>query len=288
VEYCVVAPRAIWKGFLKVSELAFPIALYAAGTTSERIAFHTINRKTGNRVRREFIDEETERPVEREAQVKGYEVAKDQYILLEQEEIQKTIPQSDKTIRVEAFIPCDEVDTVYFDRPYFLAPSGTVANEAFAVLREGMRKKNVAAIGRAVLFRRMRTLLMQPLGSGFVANTLNFDYEVRPADKIFEEIDDLKIEGEMLELAKYIIAQKSGTFDPRSFDDRYEAALAELVKAKIAGRKFKAPKPPKETKVVDLMEALRRSAEVSKPPAPSKSKPRKKTKAAPAARRKAS
>jgi DNA end-binding protein Ku len=197
-----VAPRAIWKGFFKVSELAFPIALYAAATTSERIAFHTVNRKTGNRVRREFIDEETERPVEREAQVKGYEVAKDQYILLEQEEIQKTIPQSDKTIRVEAFIPCDEVDTVYFDRPYFLAPSGTVANEAFAVLREGMRKKNVAAIGRAVLFRRMRTLLMQPLGRGFVANTMNFDYEVRPADRIFEEIDDLKIEGEMLELAK--------------------------------------------------------------------------------------
>jgi DNA end-binding protein Ku len=284
-----VAPRAIWKGFLKVSELAFPVALYAAATTSERIAFHTINRKTGNRVRREFIDEETERPVPREAQAKGYEVAKGQYILLEQEEIQATIPQSDKTIRIEAFLPCDEVDTVYFDRPYYLAPSGTVAVEAFAVMREGMRKKKVAAIGRAVLFRRMRTLLMQPLGPGFVANTLNFDYEVRPADEIFEDIEELKIQGEMLDLAKYIIDQKSGTFDPRSFDDRYEAALAELVKAKIAGREFKAPKRPKEPKVVDLMDALRKSAEASgktKPPA--KSKTRKKSKAAPSARRKAS
>lgn len=283
-----MAPRAIWKGFLKLSELAFPIALYSAATTSERIAFHTINRKTGNRVRREFIDEETERPVEREAQVKGYEVAKDQYILLEQQEVQDAIPQSDKTIRVEAFIPCEEVDTVYFDRPYFLAPSGTVANEAFTVLREGMRKKKVAALGRAVLFRRMRTVLMRPQGLGFAANTLDFDYEVRPAEAIFDDIEDVTIEGEMLDLAKYIIKQKGGSFDPRKFDDRYEQALAELVKAKIAGREIKAPKRPKETKVVDLMDALRKSAKASGKTPPAKSKSRRKSKAAAPARRKAS
>jgi DNA end-binding protein Ku len=284
----VVAPRAIWKGFLKVSELAFPVALYSAATTSERIAFHTINRKTGNRVRREFIDEETERLVEREAQVKGYEVAKDQYILLEPEEIQHVVPQSDKTIRIEAFIPCEEVDTVYFDRPYFVSPSGTIANEAFTVLREGMRKKKVAALGRAVLFKRIRTVLMRPQDSGFVANTLDFDYEVRPAETIFDDIEAVKIEGEMLDLAQYIIKQKSGSFDPKAFDDRYEQALAELVKAKIAGRKIKAPKAPKETRVVDLMDALRQSAKASGKTAPARPKSRSKSKTAAPARRKAS
>lgn len=282
-----MAPRAIWKGFLKVSELTFPIALYSAATTSDRIAFHTINRKTGNRVRREYIDEETERTVEREAQVKGYEVAKDQYVLLEQQEVQN-IPESDKTIRIEAFISCEEVDTAYFDRPYFLAPSGTIANEAFAVLREGMLKKKVAALGRAVLFRRIRTVLMRPQGAGFVANTLDFDYEVRPAKETFDDIENVQIETEMLDLAKYIIKQKSGSFNPRKFDDRYEAALAELVKAKIAGRRIKAPKPPKETKVVDLMDALRKSAKTSGKTAPAQPKSRRKSKAPPPPRRKAS
>lgn len=280
-----MAPRASWKGFIKLSELTFPVALYAAATTSERVSFHIINRQTGNRVRREFIDEESEHPVEREAQVKGYEIGKGEYVLLDPEEIEAAIPQSDKTIRIESFLPCSDVDTAYFDRPYFLTPSGQVGNEAFAMLREGMNKKEVAALGRAVLFRRMRTLLLRPLGAGLAANTLNFDYEVRPADEIFDNIPKIKIEGEMLTLAKHIIDTKSGSFDPRGFDDRYELALAELVKAKIAGREYKPPKPPKETKVVDLMEALRKSA---KSAGKASAKPRTRKKPAPAQRRKAS
>ncbi len=205
-----MAPRANWKGFIKISELAFPVALYAAATTSERISFHTINRKTGNRVRRQFVDEETERPVEREAQVKGYEISKDHYVVLEQDEINETVPESDKTIRIEAFIPNPEIDTVYFDRPYFLTPSGAIGNEAFTVLREGMKHKKVAALARAVLFRRVRTLLLRAEGPGLIADTLNFDYEVRPADKAFDDIPQLKIQGEMLDLAKHIIDTKSG------------------------------------------------------------------------------
>jgi DNA end-binding protein Ku len=285
-----VAPRASWKGFIKVAELAFPVALVAAAATSERMAFHTVNRATGNRVRREFVDEETEKPVEREAQVKGYEIGKGEYVVLEPEEIESAIPESNKTIRIEGFIACPDIDKVYFDRPYFLTPASSVGNEAFAVLREGMRKKQAAALGRAVLFRRVRTLLLRAQGPGLVAHTLNFDYEIRPAEKIFDDIGELKVEGEMLDLAKYIIKSKSGTFDPRQFDDRYEAALAELVKAKIAGREFKAPKPPKETKVVDLMDALRKSAQASGGGAPAKAKPKasKKSRAAPATRRKAS
>lgn len=281
-----MAPRANWKGFIKISELTIPVALYSAATTSERVAFHTINRSTGNRVRRQFIDEETEKPVEKDKQVKGFEISQGQYIILKPEEIQEAIPESDKTIRIEAFLPFKEIDTAYFDKPYFLAPSGNIANEGFALISEGMRRKGVAAIGRAVLFRRVRSLLIRAEGPLLVANTLHFDYEVRPAAEIFDEIPETKIEGEMLDLAKHIIKTKSGTFNPREFDDRYEEALAELVKAKIAGREFKAPKPPKETKVVDLMDALRKSAEASGAPAP-KAKARKK-KAEPAPRRKAS
>jgi DNA end-binding protein Ku len=284
-----MAPRANWKGLIKLAELSIPVALYSAATTSERIAFHTVNRKTGNRLRRQFIDEETERPVDKDHQVKGYEIGQGQYVILEPKEIEAAIPESDKTIGIEAFIPCAEADTAYLDKPYFLAPSGDVGNEAFAMIREGMRRRQVAALGRAVLFRRVRKLLIRAQGPLLIANTLNFDYEVRPASDAFKDIPDLRIEGEMLDLAKYIIETKSGKFNPREFDDRYEEALAELVKAKIAGREFKPPKPPKETKVVDLMEALRKSAQAAGKAPPAKGKTRfgarKKAEAAP--RRKA-
>ena len=281
-----MAPRAIWKGFVKISELTIPVALYSAATTSERVSFHTINRKTGNRVRRQFVDEETEQPVEKEHQVKGYEISQGQYVIIEPKEIQEAIPESDKTIRIDKFIPCPEIDTAYFDKPYFMTASGTVGDEGFALISEGLRRQKVAALGRAVLFRRLRTVLLRPQGPLLVAHTLHFDYEVRPAAEIFDDIPELKIEGEMLDLAKHIINTKSGTFNPREFDDRYEEALAELVKAKIAGREFKAPKPPKETKVVDLMDALRKSAEAAGKPAPKAKAGKKKTEAAP--RRKAS
>ena len=281
-----MAPRAIWKGFVKISELTIPVALYSAATTSERVSFHTINRKTGNRVRRQFVDEETEQPVEKENQVKGYEISQGQYVIVEPKEIQEAIPESDKTIRIDKFIPCPEVDTAYFDKPYYLTPSGPVGDEGFALISEGLRRQKVAALGRAVLFRRLRTVLLRPQGALLAAHTLHFDYEVRPAAEIFDDIPELKIEGEMLDLAKHIINTKSGTFNPREFDDRYEEALAELVKAKIAGREFKAPKPPKETKVVDLMDALRKSAGAAGKPAPRPKAGKKKTEAAP--RRKAS
>lgn len=280
-----MAPRANWKGIVKLAEITVPVALYSAATTSERISFHTINRETGNRVRRQFVDEETEKPVERDKQVKGYEIAQDQYVILGPDDIREAVPESDKTIRVEAFISCDEVDSVYFDKPYFLAPSSGVANEAFALLREGMKRKKVAALAKAVLFRRVRTLLLRVQEPLIVAHTLNFDYEVRAADEVLDDVPDIKIEGEMLDLAKHIIETKSGRFNPREFDDRYEKALGELVKAKIAGREFKAPKPPKETGVVDLMDALRQSAKAAGKPAP-KAKPAAAAKAKPAAKRK--
>lgn len=240
------------------------------------MAFHTINRETGHRVSRVFVDTETGKPVEKEQQVKGYEVADGDYVILQPEEIAATVPDSDKTLSVSKFLRCQDIDDVYFDKPYYIAPAGPAALEAFALIREGMRKKNVAAIAQAVLFRRVRTVLVRAHGKGLIANTLNFDYEVRSADEAFSDMPSLKIKGEMLDLAKHIIKTKMGDFDPTKFEDRYEDALQDLVKAKIEGRKIAPRKEPKRSKVVDLMAALRESAGMSEP----KKATRKKTPAA--------
>ncbi len=255
----MVSPRANWKGYIKFGEVSCPVALYTAASSSERIAFNTLNRKTGNRVKREFIDSETGDPVEREDQVKGYEVENGQYVVLEPEEVAAAVPESNKTLKIEAFIPCSQIDTTYFDKPYYLAPD-KMGTDAFLLLRDGMKKEQVAGIARTVLFRRLRTVLIRPHGKGLIASTLNFDYEVRSSEKAFEDMPDLKIEGEMLELAEHIIGTKKGSFDASTFDDRYEAAVAELVKAKIEGRTLPKRKAPVASKPSDLLQALRESA----------------------------
>lgn len=255
--------RAQWKGFLKFGQVSCGVALYTAASTSERLTFNTINKATGNRVNRVFIDGETEDPVPKEQQTKGFEIENGQYIIIDPDEIAATIPESNKTLEVEAFIPCSEVDDVYFDKPYYLTPD-KMGGDAFVALRDGMRKSKVAAIARTVLFRRMRTVLIRPHGKGLIATTLNYDYEVRSSKKAFEEMPKLKIEGEMLDLAKHIIGTKKGEFDPATFDDRYEAALADLVKAKIEGKALPKPKKVEVSKPNDLLAALRESAGLMK------------------------
>jgi len=263
----VTKPRAQWKGYLKLDEIVCHVALYSGATTAERTRFHTINKATGNRVRREFVDEKTGKPVEREDQVKGYETSKGDYIILEQEEIDAAIPQSDKTLKVEAFVALDDIDTVFFDKPYYLAPADAVSAPAFDLIREGLKRKKAAALAEAVLFRRARMLMVRAHDNGLVANTLNFDYEVRPASEAFDDIPKLKIDKKMLGLASHIIDTMVGEFNPAEFDDRYDAALAELVKAKIEGRAIKLPKKQKTAKVIDLMAALEQSAKVAAKPA---------------------
>ena len=258
----MVAARANWKGFIKLGELACSVGLYTAVSSSERISFNTVNRKTGNRVQREFVDSETGDIVEREDQVKGYETENGAYVVLEPEEVAAAIPESDKTLSIEAFIPCDEIDDVYFDKPYYLVPDKQGA-EAFFLIRDGMKKAGVAALARTVLFRRLRTVLLRPQGRGLVASTLNFDYEVRSSEEAFEDVPDLKIKGEMLDLAKHIIGTKAGAFDPKSFDDRYETAVTDLVKAKIEGRKIPKKKAAKPKAPKDLLQALRESADMA-------------------------
>ena len=269
-----MAPRASWKGFLKIAEVTCPVALYAAASTIERIALHTINRPTGHRIRRQFVDAETGDTVERDDQVKGYEVGKDEYVSVEPDEIAAVIPHGDKTVTVSAFIDLADVDDLYFDKPYYLAPSDRSADETFALVREGMRAAKAVAVAEAVLFRRARTLLVRPDDKGFVAMTLKFDYEVRPAEQVFSTIPAKKITGEMLDLAIHIIRTKQGAFDPHAFHDRYEGALAELVKRKLEGEPIPKRSAPPSGATISLIQALRESAGVAD--APSAKSPAKK------------
>ncbi|WP_421698063.1 Ku protein [Ancylobacter sp.] len=278
-----MAARATWKGYLRLGELVCGVGLYTAVSASDRVSLHMVNRKTGNRLSRRFVDADTGDVVERDEQVKGYEVDSGDFVVLEPDEIAEVTPKGDKALTIESFLPCHEVDDLYFDRPYYLRPVDDASEASFAVIREGLRKKKVAAVASAVLFRRPRSLLIRAYDEGIIATTLHYDYEVRSAEEAFEDIAEIKMEPEMLDLARHIIDTKSGRFQPETFDDRYDDALAELVKAKMEGRKIAPPKKP-AAKVVSLLDALRESAGVSggKPPTGKKGRPGKATaKAAP-------
>jgi DNA end-binding protein Ku len=227
-----------------------------------------LNAKTGNRLKREYIDSETEQVVERDQQMKGFETGSGDYLMIDPEEIASVIPDSDKMLEAEAFVPCGGVDDVYFDKPYYLVPADKEAADSFVSIRDALLKTNATAIARTVLFRRMRTVLIRPHGNGMVATTLNFDYEVRSSKDAFKDVKKVKVEGEMLDLARHIIATKKGEFRPSDTDDRYETALAALVKAKAEGKSMPKPKAIAVSKPNDLLKALRESARMDKPSTP--------------------
>jgi len=223
-----------------------------------------INEATGNRLKREFVDSETEEVVERDQQVKGFETGNGDYLMIDPGEIAAVVPDSDKMLEAEVFIPCGKIDDVYFDKPYYLVPVDDTDHDAFTSIRDALSKTSATAIARTVLFRRMRTVLIRAHGKGIIATTLNFDYEVRSSEEAFKDVAKIKVESEMLDLAKHIIGTKRGDFDPAKFDDRYEDALAALVKAKAQGKTLPKPKPVKVSKPNDLLKALRESADMDK------------------------
>lgn len=255
-----MSARAIWKGYLSVGNVGCAVALYSAIDAQEKTSFHIINRETGNRVRRQYVDEDTGRPVEKDDLVKGYDQPDGQTVILEAEEIREAVPDSDKRLEMSAFLPCAKIDTLYLERPYFLAPTDAQSVEAFDLIRDSMEATKVAAVAQTVLFRRVRSVLIRPQGRGLIATTLNYDYEVRDPGENFGDIPKVKIDPEMLDLARHIIETKMGSFDPSAFEDRYEEALAELVRAKIAGRKPKKLPKRKAENVTSLLDALRKSA----------------------------
>ena len=271
-----MAPRAYWKGYLKLSLVSCPIALYPAASTSERVSFHRINKKTGNRLKQQNVDSESSEPVEKEDVGRGYEVAKGQYIPVEDEELEKIQIESTHTIEIDSFVPRDEIDERYIDSSYYIAPTDKVGQEAFAVIRDAIRDRNLVGLGRVVLTRRERVMMLEAFGKGLLATSLRYANEVREAGVYFEDIPELKLPKEMSELAGHIIDTKASHFDPKKFEDHYENALVELLRTKQAGRvvepiRDEAPAPQR---VINLMDALRASLGTEagagkKPPAPS-------------------
>jgi Ku protein len=265
-----MAPRANWKGYLRLSLVSCPIALYPASSDTEKVSFHRINKKTGNRLKQQLVDSESGDVVEREDIGRGYEIGKGEYLMVEDDELEKIKIESSHTIDIDSFVPRAEIDDRYMDSPYYIAPTDKVGQEAFAVIRDVIRDKGMVALGRVVLTRREHVIMLEAFDKGLLGTTLRYAYEVREAAGYFEEIPELKLPKEMKDLAAHIVDGKSAHFDPKSFEDHYETALVEMLRAKQAGRVVQAPK--EETtpaRVVNLMDALRASigAETKKKPA---------------------
>ena len=272
-----MAPRAYWKGYLKLSLVSCPIALYPATSSSERVSFNRINKKTGNRLKQLQVDAETGDPVEKEDIGRGYEIAKGQYLQVEDEEIEKVRIESTHTIDIDSFVPRSEIDDRYLDSPYYVAPTDQVGQEAFAVIRDAIREKRMVALGRVVVSRREYVVMLEAFDNGLLATTLRYGYEVRDQKAYFEDIPDLKLPAEMKQLAAHIVETKASHFDPTKFVDHYETALVELLRAKQAGRVVEAPREePTPQRVINLMDALRASigAETKKKPAAASTKVR--------------
>ena len=259
-----MAPRANWKGYLKLSLVSCAVALFPATTTRDRVRFNIINRETGHRVRYDVVDAETGEEVPQEDRVKGYKVDGDSYVLLEEKELDEVALESTHTIEIESFVDRAAVDGLYLDESYYLVPDDKVGYEAFAVIREAMREEGLVGIARVVLYRRERLLMLSPRGKGIVGTTLRYSDEVRDERDYFEDIPQIKVSKDMLDLAKHILDTKKAEFDPSKFKDRYETALKELIAAKQAGKKPPTPPSPQPSNVVNLMDALRRSVQAER------------------------
>lgn len=267
-----MAPRASWKGYLKLSLVSCPVRLYPATSTSERITFNQLHKDTHNRINMKPVDPELGL-VERSDLVKGYEYEDKQYVIIDESDLESVRIESSHTLNIEAFVDAGEVDVVYQDTPYYLAPDGKMAEETFVVLREAMRRAGKLAIARLVLSSRERVVTIGPRDTGMFVTTLRNPNEVRGTAEYFNGIPEGgKVDPEMLELAGKLIEQKVTHFDPQNYEDRYEAALMQMIREKLKGHKPIVAAAPERGNVVNLMDALKASLSQSKPPAPSKGK----------------
>ncbi len=255
-----MAPRPYWKGYLRLSLVSCPIALYPATSEREKISFHQLNRETGNRIRYVKVDAETGDEVEREQIIKGYELNKGEYIEVEPDELEAIALESKRMIEIDQFVPRKEIDELYFANPYYMVPDGEVGAEAFAVIREAIKQQGMVALGRIVFTSREHVIALEARGKGILGVTLRYPYEVRNEADYFDEIPSEKVTKDMLDLAAHIVKSKTGHFEPKKFEDHYEDALKELLRKKEHGEKIEAPREREPSKVINLMDALRRSA----------------------------
>jgi DNA end-binding protein Ku len=259
-----VAARAYWKGYLKLSLVSCPIALFPATSGREKISFHQLNRNTGSRIRYRKVDAESGDDVEAADIIKGYEVSKGDYITLEPEELEAIALESKRTIEIDEFVPKEEIDDLYLADPYYVVPDGDVGQQAFAVIREAIRKQGMVAIGKVVFTSREHIIALEPRDKGMMGVTLRYPYEVRKPDEYFADITNEKIPKDMLDLATHIVETKRGKFAPDKFEDEYEDALKELLRKKQQGERIEAPKERAPSNVVNLMDALRESVQQEK------------------------
>src|ERR1700681_1442650 len=252
-----MAPRAYWKGSLKLSLVSCPVALYPATTSVDKTRFHMINKETGNRLKQQMVDAETGDVVEGEQKARGYELKKGEYVEVDKEELEAGQIESSHTIDIDSFVPEDEIDKRYIYHPYYIAPDGKAGVDAFAVIRDAMKNRGRVALGRIVLTNREHIIAIEPLGKGLLGTTLRYPYEVRDEDAYFGDIRNSKISKDMVELAGHILDTKAGHFDPTKFKDEYEEALKTLVNRKAAGKPVKpAEREEKPDNVISLMDAL--------------------------------
>src|SRR3954452_1286525 len=257
--------RAYWEGFLRLSLVTCPIELYPASSQAEKTHFHQINKKTGNRLRQQMVDEDTGRVVESDEKGRGYELSKGRYVEIEEDELKAVEIESTHTVDIDSFVPLAEIDKRYLDRPSYIAPADKTGAEAFAVIRDAMKDEERVALARIVMAHREHIIALEPLGKGMLGTTLRYDYEVREQKDYFKNVPNPRVPKDMVNLAKHILATKPGHFNPDKFKDRYENALKKLVKRKAPGKKIEVAEPEgKESNVIDLMEALRNSVKGKK------------------------
>ncbi len=254
-----MAPRANWKGFLRLSLVTCPIALFPATSDTEKISFNQINRKTGHRIKYLKVDAETGEEVQPDDIMKGYKVDADTYVEVEKDDLENIALDSTRTIEIDEFVPRSEIDQRYVIRPYYIVPDGKVGHDAYAVIRETIRSMDKVAIGRLVLTNREHIIALEPMKKGMIGMLLRYPYEIRDEDEYFDDIQDVKITKDMLDLARHIVEQKSAEFEPEKFEDRYETALTDLINQKRNGRTIPSKPRPRGANVVDLMDALKRS-----------------------------
>ncbi|MGY3105201.1 MULTISPECIES: non-homologous end joining protein Ku [unclassified Bradyrhizobium] len=275
-----MAPRANWKGFLRLSLVTCPVALYPATSESEKISFNQLNRQTGHRIKYLKVDADTGDEVPNEDIVKGYQLEKDQFIEVSKEELEEIALESTRTIEIDEFVDKSDIDPRYLIRPYYIRPDGKVGHDAFAVIRETIREMDKVAIGRVVLTNREHIIALEPMDKGLVGTLLRYPYELRSEQEYFDEIQDVKVTKDMLDLARHIVNQKAGRFDPEKFEDHYETALIELINQKRAGKPITPKERPRGENVVDLMDALRKSVGGTAAESKAAKKPAKKAKKA--------
>lgn len=257
-----MAPRAFWKGYLKLSLVTCPVAMTPAISQEDKVRFRTLNSRTGNPVVSRYVDAVTGRAVGEDDEVKGYPRGEDDYVVLEDEEIEAVALESTRTIDIDTFVPRETIEWIWYDAPHYLVPNDTVGEEAFSVIREAMAVTGTVGISRVVLYRRERAVMLEPRGKGIVLWTLRYGDEVRAEKDYFSDMKEAKPEAKALALVKTLIKERTKAWDPKMVDDPVQDRLLDIIAAKKKGRKrparAKSP-PPTSGNVINIMDALRKS-----------------------------